>query len=222
MDNQQTSLPLQNCPKDIIRRSQQDGQVDLERIKGELTLDSMIEIMAHQPIANVTARQEETDRRFIVAMNKELGTNSAGSLFVCRIFTDAVFNEDIRCIQTIINRLDGGLPKDSEIGLYKSYFSECIRDLLSQPEELRFAVNPNDSVMMAIAKSLYNIACEDIYYDYEKDRKVRPSDTKKQLRDNAMRMILERSGGRKTKVEIQEEAEEVVLPAWLEKSLPDV
>lgn len=155
-------------------------------------------------------------------MNNELGCNSAGSMFICRMFTDAVFNEDIRCIQLIINRIDGGLPKDTEVSQYRSYFTDCVRELMSQPETQRFMVDPEESVMMAIAKSLYNIACEDIYWDEIAGKPKKPSDTKKQLRDNAMRMILERAGGRKTKVEIPEEEDVVTTPDWLNKALPDV
>lgn len=145
--------------------------------------------------------------------------NNAASYLVARLFTDAVFNQDIRSITTIINRIDGGLPKDSEIDKYQTLFGDCINKVLAMESPDRLKVLPEDTVMMAMCKSLYDLAVQDIYWDPVKLKKVKPSTDRKQERDNALRIILERSGGRKTLASIPEVKEEVEIADWI-KSLP--
>ena len=145
---------------------------------------------------------------------------TAARHLVSRLFTDAVFSQDVRSISTIIQRVDGGLPADTDIAEYRTEFSDCVRELMGYDEASRLKVMPDDTVMMALCKSLYDIATEDIYWDAEARRPRKPSDTKKQLRDNAMRIILERAGGRKTKVAAPVEAEAVELSDWVAGALP--
>lgn len=149
---------------------------------------------------------------------------NAAMHLVARLFTDAVFNQDVRSISTIIQRVDGGLPKDTEADEYRTEFSECVRELMEFDESERLKVVPEDTVMMALCKSLYDIAVEDIYWKVDEEtgahKPCRPSDTKKQLRDNAMRIILERAGGRKTTVRKVEEKESVELSDWIVAALP--
>lgn len=153
--------------------------------------------------------------------HNEPNKENAAMHLVARLFTDAVFNRDVRSISTIIQRVDGGLPKDDEMALYRTEFSECVQELMGYEEAERLKVMPYDTVMMALCKSLYDIAVEDIYWDEEKGRPRRPSDTQKQLRDNAMRIILERAGGRKTNVRKVEEKEAVELDDWIVAALPE-
>lgn len=151
------------------------------------------------------------------------GKENAAMHLVARLFTDAVFNQDVRAINTIIQRVDGGLPKDVDVEDYRTAFSDCVRELMSYDEGERLKVLPTDTVMMALCKSLYDIAVEDIYWHRNDDGvlvKSKPSDTKKQLRDNAMRIILERAGGRKTMRKEAVEAEVVEMADWVVKSLP--
>lgn len=223
MSKKQENQPTA-CPSLILNPKTQSqlakgapGWSDPKAEKTE-TLDDLIELMASQPIGNVVAIQEGTNRKFITwAFNH--GYNNAAGFLVCRLFTDAIFNSDIRCIQTIINRVDGGLPKDSEVQFYRTSFADAVGELMEMNEADQLKVHPDDSVMMALAKALYDIACEDIYWDEMEGKKKKPSDTKKQLRDNAMRMILERAGGRKTKVELEVQEEEVKLSPWVQKAL---
>ena len=184
----------------------------------KVSLDELIEQMAQRSIGDVVGLQEGTNRK-MVFWGKDRGANTAAMFLVCRLFTDAIFNQDIRCIQTIINRVDGGLPKDSEVSMYRTSFADSVAELMEMTEADQLKVYPTDTVMMALAKSLYDIACEDIYWDEMEGKKKKPSDTKKQLRDNAMRMILERAGGRKTKVELVEDKEEIKLSGWVQKAL---
>lgn len=136
------------------------------------------------------------------------------------MFTDAIFNQDIRSITHIINRIDGGLPKDCDIDKYQTLFGDCINEVLALEDAKRLLITPDDTVMMAMCKSLYDLAVQDIYWDPTKKRPInRPSTDKKQERDNAMRIILERVGGRKTLSSVPELKEDVEVADWV-KSLP--
>lgn len=142
------------------------------------------------------------------------GSNAAMYL-VARLFTDAVFNQDIRAIQLIINRIDGGLPKDTEIDDYQTQFGDCLNAVMNCTNGTQLKVMPSDTVMMALCKSLYDLAIQDIYYDYSKDRPCKPSPDKKKERDAAMRIVLDRTGGRKTLSSMQKEKEEVEIADWI-------
>lgn len=147
------------------------------------------------------------------------GNNNAAKFLVGRLFTDAIFNQDIRSIQLIINRIDGGLPKDTDLDNYQTYFGDCLNEVMVTTDGTQLKVLPGDSVMMALCKSLYAMSVEDIYWDEEHQRRRRPTDAQKRDRDAAMRMVLERAGGRKTTAEITQEAEKVEVADWI-KSLP--
>lgn len=141
-------------------------------------------------------------------------TNAAEYL-VARLFTDAVFSDDIRAIQLIINRIDGGLPKDVDVARYKTEFGDCMNEVLSMASDEQTKVMPDDTVMMALCKSLYQIAVKDIYWNDDAQMPRRPSDSAKKERDSALRMVLDRAGGRKTLVDVPAEVEDVEIAGWI-------
>ena len=151
---------------------------------------------------------------------------TAADFLESRLFTDAVFSQDIRSIQLIINRIDGGLPKDTEVADYKTEFGDCLNEIMSMTRSDQLTVFPSDTVMMALCKSLYQIATQDIYWDAEKLRRRNPSDAAKKERDAALRMVLERTGGRKTLSANTVQKEEVEIAPWIaelpEKTLADL
>lgn len=151
------------------------------------------------------------------------GDRNAAMFLVGRLFTDAVFNQDIRAIQLIINRIDGGLPRDTELGDYQTLFGDCLADVMATTDGTQLKVMPDDTVMMSLCKSLYAMAVEDIYWDPEKQRKRKPSDAQKKERDAALRMVLERTGGRKTlNIKDAEKKELVEVAPWIAELQGDV
>lgn len=189
-----------------------------------MSLDARIAEMSMMPLSECVQIVEGVHPVIRWPRHNEPNKENAAMHLVARLFTDAVFNQDVRSISTIIQRVDGGLPKDVEADEYRTEFSECIRELMGYDESERLKVMPYDTVMMALCKSLYDIAVEDIYWKIDEETGVhkpcRPSDTKKQLRDNAMRIILERAGGRKTTVRKVEEKETIELNDWVVAALP--
>lgn len=143
------------------------------------------------------------------------GTASAATYLVCRLFTDAIFSEDIRAIQLIINRVDGGLPKDVEVNDYQTQFSDCLNRIMTVTDGSQLKVLPGDTVMMALCKALYALATQDIYWDASHGKMRRPSTDKKQERDAALRMVLERAGGRKTLVVSGQVKDEIQEADWI-------
>lgn len=139
----------------------------------------------------------------------------ASDFLVSRLFTDAVFSQDIRSIQLIINRIDGGLPKDVDVDRFRTQFGDCLDEVMAMTRAEQLKVTPDDTVMMALCKSLYQLATQDIYWDWEKKKSRRPSDTQKKERDAAMRMILERTGGRKTMTALPQDVEDVEVAGWI-------
>lgn len=183
--------------------------------RSDVTVDEIIARMANEYICDVVSIAE--GNRFMIGMAT---AQNAAEYLVSRLFTDAVFSNDIRSIQLIINRIDGGLPKDTEVAFYQTEFGDCLNKIMSMSTSEQTKVMPDDTVMMALCKSLYHIATQDIYWDYERLRRRRPSDSVKKERDTALRMVLERTGGRKTLSVIPERKEEVEIASWISE-LPE-
>jgi hypothetical protein len=175
------------------------------------TVDESIARLANEYLGDVVSISEGNR----ISIGRATGRNAADFL-VSRLYTDAIFSQDIRCIQLIINRIDGGLPKDTDIAMYQTEFGDCLNAVLDMDRSEQTMVGPGDTVMMALCKSLFQIATQDIYWDYDKKKSRRPSDTVKKERDAAMRMILERTGGRKTLSSVPNHAEEVEIAGWIE------
>ena len=191
-------------PLDIIKRS-------------DATVDESIARMASEKMGDVVSIAE--GNRWMIGMT--MTDQNAADFLVSRLFTDAVFSQDIRSIQLIINRIDGGLPKDVDVAHYRTEFGDCLNEIMSMTRTEQLTVEPNDTVMMALCKSLYQIATQDIFWDHEKLRKKHPSDSQKKERDAALRMVLERTGGRKTLAEITPEKEDVEIAPWIAE-LPEI
>lgn len=181
--------------------------------------------MAHLPMAQAVYLSEYGVPRISITSG---GPGDATSHLCAQMFTDAVFNSDIRVIQTIINRIDGGLPKDTEVGDYQTLFGDCMNQVLEMSTADQVKVKPEDTVMMALCKSLFDIAQRDIYNEVRGDdhgnkwsRKRKPSTEEKQARDSAMRLILERAGGRKTAIPKQAgPRDDVTMAPWIIEALP--
>lgn len=167
--------------------------------------------MASSRIGDVVSLAE--GNRFMIGMVKDC--RKASDFLVSRLFTDAVFSQDIRAIQLIVNRIDGGLPKDGEVDLYKTEFGDCINEIMGMERVDQLTVRPDDTVMMALCKSLFQLATQDIYWDREKMRSRRPTDAQKKERDAALRMVLERAGGRKTLSEVPPDRDDVEIAGWI-------
>ena len=143
---------------------------------------------------------------------------NAAQHLVAQMFTDAVFNQDIRTIATIINRIDGGLPKDTEVDDYQTLFGDAMTQVLESDKASQLKVTPDDTVMLALCKSLYDLASQDIYWDPVENRRCKPSTDRKKDRDAALRMVLERAGGRKTTTQVQDRETSYELAGWISEA----
>lgn len=183
--------------------------------KSGVVVDDAIARMAGSRICDVVSMSE--GNHFMIGM---MGARNAADYLVARLFTDAVFSDDIRSIQLIINRIDGGLPKDVDVARYRTDFGDCLNAVMQMTSDEQTKIDPGDTVMMALCKSLFQIATQDIYWNAEAGMPRRPSDSVKKERDAAMRMVLERTGGRKTLSTVPQDVEEVEIAPWI-ASLPE-
>lgn len=183
------------------------------------TVDEKIEELSHRRLGDVVRVSENNVGR--IGPDSRSAANAAEYL-VARLYTDAIFSCDIRAIQLIVDRIDGGLPKDVEIGLYRTQFSDCLNEILAMRVDDRMVPLPDDTVMMALGKALYAVAVQDIYLDRRTgERRERARTDLKQERDVALRMILERTGGRRTLTSVSQVHEEIEDADWI-NALPGV
>lgn len=178
------------------------------------TVDQQIERMADARLCDVVFTAE--GGRQGIGPDSHEGTANAAMYLVCRLLTDAIFSNDIRAIQLIINRIDGGLPKDVEMGSYRTRFSDCLEQVMAMSRTEQLKLHPDDTVMMGLCKSLYALAVQDIYWNEKTGTmRRRPPTDVKQERDAALRIILERLGGRKTLVADGKVDEELATADWI-------
>lgn len=188
----------------------------LARTSGS-AVDEQIAQMARQRLGDVVMMAEGMCPHMGIPRDPN-GANAAAYL-VSRLFTDAIFNQDVRTIQLIVNRIDGGLPKDVDMDSFRTEFAESLEDVVSLPLGEQLKLKPDDTVMTALCKSLYDVATKDIYWSQELGRRKNPSSDDKRDRDAAMRLVLDRLGGRKTAVTEPPKREEIEPADWI-KSLP--
>lgn len=134
------------------------------------------------------------------------------------MFTDAIFAQDIRTIEVIINRIDGGNPRDDQMSSLQTLFGDAINRILEIEDPRELTVTPDDSVMDALCKSLYDLAAQDIYHEEDEDGNIkpkRPSAETKKSHEAALRIVIERSQGRKTTPTLVEELPEIKKADWL-------
>lgn len=175
------------------------------------TLDSAIDKLARMPMGEVVRISEGMVPKIGFPYGSEA---NAGMFLVSRLFTDAVFHGDIYSIQTIVNRIDGGVPRDSEVDSFESLFGDSVKRVLAADEGSQLKVMPEDTVMDALCKSLYDMAVRDLYRK-EDGRPCKPSAEARRERDAARRLIIERTGGRKSKIESEAAPREIEVASWI-------
>ena len=146
------------------------------------------------------------------------GAKTAGQHLISRMFTDAIFAQDIRTIEVIINRIDGGNPRDDQMSSLQTLFGDAINRILEIEDPRELKVTPDDSVMDALCKSLYDLAAQDIYHEEDEEGNIknkRPSAETKKSHEAALRIVIERSQGRKTTPTLVEELPEIKKADWL-------
>ena len=179
----------------------------------ERSLDDQILEMARSKMGQVVRMADTVPRAEFPT-----GARCAAQHLVSRMFTDAIFSQDIRTIEVIINRIDGSNPRDDQMSSLQTLFGDAINRILEieDPQELK--VTPDDTVMDALCKSLYDLAAQDIYHEEDDEGNIkdkRPSAEVKKSHEAALRIVIERSQGRKTTPTLVEDIPEIGEADWL-------
>lgn len=186
----------------------------LREATNERSLDEQFLRMAKSKMGSVVRMADTVPRA-----EYPTGAKTAAQHLVSRMFTDAIFSQDIRTIELIINRIDGNNPRDDQMSSMQTLFGDTLNEILQieNPTELR--VTPEDTVMSALCKALYDLAASDIYHEVDKEtgevRTRKPSTEAKKSHEAALRIVIERSQGRKTTSTLIEEAPEIGEADWL-------
>lgn len=177
------------------------------------SLDEQILEMARSKMGQVVRMADTVPRAEFPT-----GARCAAQHLVSRMFTDAIFSQDIRTIEVIINRIDGGNPRDDQMSSLQTLFGDAINRILEIEDPRELKVTPDDSVMDALCKSLYDLAAQDIYHEEDDDGNIknkRPSAEVKKSHEAALRIVIERSQGRKTTPTLVEDIPEICEADWL-------
>jgi hypothetical protein len=165
------------------------------------SLDEQILEMARSKMGQVVRMADTVPRAEFPT-----GARCAAQHLVSRMFTDAIFSQDIRTIEVIINRIDGGNPRDDQMSSLQTLFGDAINRILEIEDPRELKVTPDDSVMDAL------------YHEEDEDGNIktkRPSAETKKSHEAALRIVIERSQGRKTTPTLVEELPEIKKADWL-------
>ena len=135
---------------------------------------------------------------------------NARTVLVARTVTAAVLEPDIALVNELVKRIDGLVPSEDERESFANIFGDALMDVLDYTPEDQVRVTADDPVVIALAKATFFIANQDVA--------AMPRGQQSQARRDraaAVRMIFERTAGRKTEPEKQVEAVEYVLPEWM-------
>lgn len=123
-----------------------------------------------------------------IVRSREAASN-ARAYFVANLVCDAVFNQDIDVCKQIITRVDGAVPDEESRTGYANIFGDALEDVLGYEEARRLEVFPEDLGIIAIAKVVIFKSMADVGRNFQM----------RKAKNDAIDMILNRVGGRKTK-----------------------
>jgi len=138
----------------------------------------------------------------------ETATN-AKALFVSHLIFDAVFNYDIQALKQIVNRVDGSVPDSQKRRHYANIFGDALEDVLAYTDKSQLKIQPDDYVIIAMAKVCVWVSMSDPGNNAQKRKD----------KNDAIQMILERTGGRKSEPTKQLISTNYVEPEWM-RGLP--
>ena len=143
-----------------------------------------------------------------VVRNRESAADAKAWVVNSMIF-NAVFEQDVDLIKTIITRVDGTVPEEGKRGGYANILGDALDDVLSYSEREALVITPEDPVIIAIAKVLIYTAARPAGNNY----------MQRKQRNLASSIILERTGGRKISPTKPMLETRYVEPEWM--GLPD-
>ena len=138
----------------------------------------------------------------------ESATN-AKALFVSHLIFDAVFNYDIQALKQIVARVDGAVPDSQKRRHYANIFGDALEDVLAYTDKAHLKIQPDDLVIIAMAKVCVWVSMSDPGNNAQKRKD----------KNDAIQMILERTGGRKSEPTKELMTTNYVEPEWM-RGLP--
>ena len=121
-----------------------------------------------------------------VVYNRENAPNTRAYVVNSLIF-NAVFDQDVDLIKTIITRIDGLVPEENKREGYANILGDALDTVLQYDTPDQSVLTHNDTAIIAIAKVLVVKASNPVGTNYMARKE----------RNLAAQMILERTGGRK-------------------------
>lgn len=139
-----------------------------------------------------------------VVFARERATN-ARQFFIANLIFNAVAEKDMGLIEIIATRIDGTVPVSSERESFANIMGDAIDDVLEMEDVERTLVYPDDPVIVALAKVVFQLAVCPAKSDYNKKRE----------RQKAVEMVYARTAGRRNEPVRLALEEKFVEPEWL-------
>lgn len=130
---------------------------------------------------------------------------TAKTNFCCTLIVNAIFETDISAIKEIATRIDGTVPSDKERNKFANIVGDAIEDIMEYTDGSQLKIMPDDITIIAIAKAVYYLAT----------KQVGKNAAARKDRQQAIEMILSRTGGRKTEPVHEVTKLEYVEPEWM-------
>lgn len=132
-------------------------------------------------------------------------SHNARSCWAATLVTDAIFGMDIGAISQIVSRIDGTVPATKDRNSYANIMGDAIDDVLDYTKAEQVKVRPGDLTIIALAKVVIAISMSDPGNNF----------SKKKEKQQAIEMVLQRTGGRKSEPTMNLLDTKFVEPAWM-------
>lgn len=138
-------------------------------------------------------------------MQRRESSENARNYLVDSLIIDAVFGQDIELIDKIVHRIDGLTPKESNYDQYANLFGHAIDTVLEYKYSEQMTLNPDDPMLIAMAKVTVYIAL------------TAPSNNVQKMKQKhaAIDMVFDRVGGKKSEPRMLETVTQYKDPSWM-------
>ena len=130
---------------------------------------------------------------------------NAKSYAVASMIRNAVFEQDVELIKTLVTRVDGLVPAEGDREIYANILGDAIEDVLTYTSADMMKVVPEDPPIIAMAKVVVYVATQP----------AGSNNTRRRERNLAAQMLTERTGGRKVQPAKPLLETKYVEPDWM-------
>ena len=131
--------------------------------------------------------------------------HNARTCWAATLISRAIYDRDMGAISQIVTRIDGTVPESKERSSFAKIMGDALNDVLDYTDIEEMTIFPDDPVIIALAKVVIWISVSEPGNNF----------SKKKEKQQAIEMVLQRTGGRKSEPTRNLLDTKFVEPDWM-------